>query len=76
MIRKRRDRLHGLGAVGDLDQLAGGDVGIGEGAELDEFHPVSPAYDQLASVYRDAKGFIAGFRRAFRMTRRRLEYRS
>src|SRR6516225_8030772 len=29
-----------------------------------------------ASVYRDAKDFIAGFRRAFRMTRRRLEYRS
>ena len=29
-----------------------------------------------ASVYRDAKDFVAGFRRAFRMTRRRLEYRS
>ena len=28
-----------------------------------------------ASVYRDAKDFIAGFRRGFRMTRRRLGYR-
>ena len=28
-----------------------------------------------AGVYRDAKDFIAGFRRSFRMTRRRLGYR-
>jgi hypothetical protein len=28
-----------------------------------------------AGVYRDAKDFIAGFRRGFRMTRRRLGYR-
>jgi hypothetical protein len=28
-----------------------------------------------ASIYRDAKDFIAGFRRGFRMTRRRLGYR-
>jgi hypothetical protein len=28
--------LHRLDCVGDLHQLAGGDVGIGEGARLDE----------------------------------------
>jgi hypothetical protein len=30
--------LHWLDRAGDLDQLAGGDIRIGEGAGLDKFH--------------------------------------
>ena len=37
---KLRSRCSSL--AGGLDDLARSDIGIGEGAELDEFHPVSP----------------------------------
>lgn len=42
--------LHRLEGVGQLDQLAGGDIGIGEGARVDEFHAANPG--RLSIVHR------------------------
>jgi hypothetical protein len=39
---------HGLDVVGDLDELARGDVGVGEGATVDE--PLVPAENSDPAV--------------------------
>jgi hypothetical protein len=38
--------LHRLDGVGNLDQLARGEIGLSEGAALDELHALASTYDE------------------------------